>query len=303
MARDTLSEFVAATATTFGIPGVAAGVLVDDQETYACHGVTSIENPLPVDTDTLFQLSSISKTYTATALMRLVAEGKVELEAPVRRYVPELTLKDERTAAAITVLHLLNHTSGLAWGLMVNSGFGDDALARYVQQLAELELIAPPGTRTSYSQAGYNLAGRVVEKVTGLTFERAVAALVFAPVGLSHSFYTSEEIMTRRFSVGHDRGEDGTLAIARLSQLGRGDSPGGGIASSVSDQLRWAQFHLGDGSTASGGRLLPAAVLQRMHEPTTTLRGSNMGHAVGISWFLRDMDGVRTIGHGGSAPG
>ncbi len=303
MTHNALSSFVEATATKFGIPGVAAGVWADGQEIYACHGITSVENPLPVDQDTLYVLGSISKTYTATTLMRLVAEGKVELEAPVRRYVPELKLKDERSAAAVTVLNLLNHTSGLGWGLMVNSGFGDDALARYVEKLAELELIAPPGARSSYSQAGYNLAGRIVEKVTGLTFERAVASLVLEPLGLSRSFYASEEVMTRRFAVGYDRGEGGTLSIARLWKSWRGDNPGGGIASSVADQLRWARFHLGDGRAESGERVLPAALLRQMQEPTATLRGSNMGHAIGICWFLRDVDGVRTIGHGGSAPG
>ncbi len=84
MSQGTLSDFVEATATKFGIPGVAVGVWADGQEVYACHGVTSVDNPLPVDRDTLYVLGSISKTYTATALMRLVA-SQVELEAPVRR--------------------------------------------------------------------------------------------------------------------------------------------------------------------------------------------------------------------------
>ena len=192
-------------------------------------------------------LGSVTKTYTATALMRLVADGRVELDAPVRRYVPELVLADERAAAEITVLNLLNHTSGLDWGVIVDTGEGDDALARYVATLAELELIAPPGARASYSQAGYNLAGRIIEKVTGLTYEKAVASLVFEPVGLSHSFFARDDVMTRRFAVGHNRGEDGTLSIGRLWRRSRGDNPGGGIASSVADQLRWARFHLGAG--------------------------------------------------------
>ena len=101
----------------------------------------------------MFLLASISKTYTATALLCLVAAGQVELDAPVRRYVPELVLSDERTAAEITVLNLLNHTSGLDWGLIADTGEGDDALASYVARMAELELIAPPGARASYSQA------------------------------------------------------------------------------------------------------------------------------------------------------
>ena len=303
MSDDLLVHFVEATATTYGIPGVAVGVWANGREIYACHGVTSVDNPLPVDRNTLYVLGSVTKTYTATALMRLVAEGRVELEAPVRRYVPELVLADEEAAAKVTVLNLLNHTAGLDWGVIADTGEGNDALAAYMAKLATLGQISPPGVRASYSQAGYNLAGRIAEKVTGLTYERAVASLVFEPLGLSHSFFARDDIMTRRFAVGHNRSADGELAIARLWRRSRGDNPGGGIASSVADQLRWARFHLGDGRAESGACILPAEVLQRMQEPTTALRGSSLGDAIGIGWFLRDVGGVRTVGHGGSANG
>jgi CubicO group peptidase (beta-lactamase class C family) len=303
MATNALSALVEATASAFGIPGVGAGVWVEGREVLACHGVTSEENPLPVNVDTSFGVGSVSKTFTATAMMRLVADGRVELDAPVRRYLPELRLADEETAAQVTILNLLNHTSGMDWGLVFDTGEGDDALARYVEHLFELEVIALPGIRTSYSQGAYNLAGRIIETVTDQTFERAVASLVLEPLGLSHSFYLHEEVMTRRFAVGHNRGEDGQLSIARLRRRPRGDNPGGGLASSVSDLLCFARFHLGDGHAESGERVLPAGVLRRMQQPTAALRGSNMGHAVGICWFLRDVDGVRSIGHGGSTNG
>ena len=303
MPRDALSDFVAATAAKFGIPGVAVGVWADDREIYACHGVTSVDNPLPVDRDTLYVLGSVTKTYTATALMRMAAAGRVELDAPVRRYVPELRLADEAAAAEITVLNLLNHTAGLGWDLIVDTGEGDDALAGYVAKLAELQQIAPPGARASYSQAAYSLAGRVIEKVAGMPYERAIASLVFEPLGLSHSFFAPGDVMTRRFAVGHNLGGDGTLSIARLWKGPRGRNPGAGVVSSAADQLRWARFHLGDGLAESGVRVLPAEVLHRMKEPTVALRASTLGDALGICWFLRDVDGVRTVGHGGSANG
>jgi CubicO group peptidase (beta-lactamase class C family) len=303
MAQDTLSEFVEATATRFGIPGVAVGVWADGREVYACRGVTSIDNPLPVDPDTLFLLGSITKTYTATTLLCLVADGRVELEAPVRRYVPELRLKDEQAAAQVTVRNLLNHTAGLDWGLIADFGEGDDALAGYVARMAELGLVAAPGERASYSQAGYNLAGRIVEQVTGLTFERAVASLVLEPLGLRHSFFFRDDVMTRRFVVGHNRDQHGTLQVARLWRRSRGDNPGGGIVSSAADQLRWARFHLGDGRASGGAQILPTELLGRMQEPTVALRASTLGDAIGIAWFLREVDGVATVGHGGSANG
>jgi CubicO group peptidase (beta-lactamase class C family) len=303
MSQARLAEFVETTARRFAIPGVAVGIWADGQALYACHGVTSIDNPLPIDQDTLFTLGSVTKTYTATTLMRLVALGKVELNAPVRRYVPELKLKDEQAADTITVLNLLNHTSGLGLRLIVDTGEGDDALARYVAKMVELDQIAPAGTRASYSQAGYCLAGRVIEQVTGQTFEQAVASLVFAPTGLSHSFFVRDDIMTRRFSVGHNPGENGTLSIARPWRYWRGENPGAGIASSVADLLCWARFHLGDGCAEGGAQVLPTYVLHQMQEPTTALRASSLGDAIGIGWFLRDVNSVRTVGHGGSANG
>jgi len=303
MSQATFTDFVEATARQFNVPGVAVGVWANGQEIFALYGVTSIDNPLPIDQDTLFTLGSVTKTYTATTLMRLAAEGKVDLNAPVRRYVPELQLKDEQAANTITVLNLLNHTSGLDIRVIVDTGEGDDALARYVAKMVELGQLAAPGTRASYSQAGYCLAGRVIEKVTGQPFEQVVASLVCEPLGLAHTFYARDDIMTRRFVVGHNRGENGTLSIARPWKYWRGENPGGGITSSVADQLHWARFHLGNGRAAGGAQVIPSHVLQQMQQPTTELKGSSLGDAIGIGWFLRDMGGARTVGHDGSANG
>lgn len=183
----------------------------------------------PVHQGTPFLMGSASKSFTATALMRLVSDGWVELDAPVRRYVPELKLADERSAADITVPQPLNHTAGLDWRFGAEPGEGDDALASYVARLAESEPVGPPGGRSSYSQTGYNLAGRIIEKVTGLPFDRAVAALLFEPLGMASTTY--------------------------------------------------------------------------MQQPTVGLRGTSLGDAMGIGWFLRDTGGVRVVEHGGSAGG
>lgn len=93
--------------------------------------------------------------------------------------------------------------------------------------------------------------------------------------------------MARPFAEGHNPGEDGTLAVARPWKDTRANNPGGGLASSVADQLRWARFHLGDGRTD----ILPAAVINQMRQPTIALRGSTLGDAIGIGWFLRDDHG------------
>ncbi|KJK44340.1 beta-lactamase [Lentzea aerocolonigenes] len=277
------NDFIAETAARFTIPGAAAGVFHDGEEHFFLHGVTSVENPLPVNEDTLFLLGSVTKTYTATAIMRLVGQGRVELDAPVRRYVPELELADGRE---FTVRQLLNHTSGLDWGTLVDTGEGDDALAEHVEELKTLKLIAEVGERPSYSQSGYNLAGRIIEKVTGLTYEQAITNLLLEPLGLGNTHFDRDAVMTRRFAVGHEKGE-----IARPWRHWRANNPGGGIAASVEDLLRWARFHLGDNG------------LEEMRRPTATLRGSNLGDAIGVGWFLREIGGVQAIGHGGSSNG
>jgi CubicO group peptidase (beta-lactamase class C family) len=303
MSAQALSHHVEANARELGIPGVSVGVWFDGREILACYGVTSVENPLPVEPDTLFLLGSVTKTFTATLLMRLVADGLVELDAPLARYVPEFSPASELDGGRITVLNLLNHTAGLDSAIIVDTGEGDDAIANYVRHFSRVALIAEPSARASYSQAGYILAGRIAEKVTGITFEKALASLVFEPIGLSSSFFDRDDIMTRRFAVGHNRADDGTLRVARLWRRARGDNPGGGLVSTISDLLRWARFHLGNGRSESGARVLPGEALKSMQRKTVALRGSSLGDALGIGWFLGGVEGVRSVGHGGSANG
>jgi len=298
MSQCTLAEVVEGLAAKFGIPGVAVGVWTGGRENYAVHGVTSIENSLPVDRDTLFVLGSVTKSYTASALMVLVEQGKVALDAPVRRYVPEFALPDEQAAAEITVMQLLNHTSGLDWRLSANTGEGDDALAGQVACLAESNLIAPPGARPSYSQVGFNVLGRIIEKVTGLTYEDAVSTLLLEPLGLHSSVFAVNDVLVRRFAVGHNLSADETLAVVRQWKDTRGNNPGGGLAGSVTDLLAWGRFHLGDGRG-----VLSADTLAQMRQPTVELRGSSLGDAFGLCWFVKQVGEVATVAQGGSANG
>ena len=298
-----LQDYVAAKADELGVPGVAVGVLHDGAEEYAFHGVTSVENPLPVDATTLFQFGSTGKTFTATAMLRLVDHGLVDLDAPVRTYVPELRLKDEAVAAAVTVRQLFNHTAGWSGDLMENTGNGDDALARYVERMATIDQVSPLGASVSYNNAALSLAGLVIEKVTGQTFEQAVRELLFEPLGMEHSFFFPHEVMTRRFAVGHNQKADGTVHVARNWAMPRAAAPAGGITANAADQIAWARFHLGDGCAPDGKRLLPEALLKEMHQPALETPGNALGDAVGISWFLRDAAGVRLVSHGGTTNG
>lgn len=254
MSDMTLAAFVKAAAEKFAIRGVAAAAWADGAETYACHGVTSLKDPQPVNVHTLYSLGSISKTFTATAMMRPVAQGKVDLDAPVRRYIPELVLPNEQLTSQMTVLNLLNHTAGLDWRLIADTGDGDEALGQFVARLAGLEQLAAPGTRTSYRRHG------------------------------------------------HNANENGQYAITRQWKDNRANNPGGGVTSSVADQLRWARFHLGDGRARRhpGAAGPDAAPDEGSHgRPAVQHARRRDRHRR----FLRDVDGVRTVGHGGSGNG
>lgn len=151
MNRQELQNLIAELTNEFGVPGVAAGLWHRGEETYVCHGTTSIENELPIDVHTLFQAGSVGKSFTATALVTLEAMGHVELDAPVRRYLPDLKLRNEAVGADVTLLQLLNHTAGWEGDFFPDTGEGDDALARFVDHLDELEQLTPPGAVFSYT--------------------------------------------------------------------------------------------------------------------------------------------------------
>ena len=298
-----LQEVVAETAAGLDVPGVSVGVLHEGVEHYAFHGVTSIENPLEVDEDTLFQFGSTGKTFTSTALLRLMEQGHFDLDTRVKDVLPELRLKDASVAERVTILQLTNHTAGWSGDLFTSTGDGDDALEVFVKRLVDAEQVTPLGETVSYNNAALSVAGRVIEKVTGLTFERAIKELLFEPLGMTHSFFFPNEIMTRRFVVGHEQRPDGSIHVARPWALPRNGNPAGGISANAADQLAWARFHLGDGTAPDGTRLLSEKHLKQMQAPTVDMRGSALGDYVGISWLLRDVDGVRFVGHGGTTNG
>jgi CubicO group peptidase (beta-lactamase class C family) len=132
------------------------------------------------------------------------------------------------------VLQLLNHTAGWAGDIMRDTGDGDDALARYVAELVTVDQVHPLGTIASYNNAALGLTGRVIEKVTGKTYEAAMAEQLFEPLGLEESFFFPKDVMTRRFVVGHEE-KGGQLTVARPWGLPRNSNPAGGIAGTARD--------------------------------------------------------------------
>ena len=294
---DRVCDAVRASMEETQTPGVAVGLLHEGEEHVAGFGVTSTENPLEVTPDTLFQIGSITKTFTGTAAMRLVERGELDLDAPVRTYLPELKLSDEDVAARVTMRHLLTHTGGWIGDYFDDLGSGDDALARMCESLAVLPQLTPLGEVWSYNNAGFYLAGRVIEVVTGKPYEHAVQELVLDPLGLENTFFFADDVMTRRFAVGHHRNEDGPPPVARPWAIGRAHHAAGGIASSVRDLLRYARFHMGDGEG-----VVQRATLDEMQ--THAVRGpGRSSSSSAITWSISERTGARLVGHGGGTNG
>ena len=299
-----LADLVALAADDLGVPGVAAGVEIDGDQTIAAYGVTGSDHGRPIDAATLFQIGSTAKTFTATAVMVLVDRGLVRLDRPVHDYLPDLRLPSA-PAAAVTVGQLLNHTAGWDGGdVWVDTGDGDDALARTADRLAGLPQQFAPGTGTTYDNAAFVLAGRLVEVVAGQTFEQALATLVLEPLGLRQTLTSLNEIMTRPFALGHRAlGAPRTVSVCQPWSDPRGYVPAGArLASSLGDQVTWARFQLGDGRAADGTRVLSARALHAMHAPSTDLE-LMPGVRMGIGWMLRDVAGVRLLEHRGDVAG
>ncbi|MBN1137186.1 MAG: beta-lactamase family protein [Anaerolineae bacterium] len=282
-----------------GVPGAVVGILHQGEIQATGFGVTNVEHPLPITPDTLFQIGSITKTYTAMAVMRLVEKGTLSLDEPVRTYVPEFRVADEDTSARVTLRHLLTHTAGWSGDLFTDMSFGDEALAHYVGAMAELAQESPLGELPSYNNAAVTLAGHVVAMVTDKTYEAAMQELVLEPLGLKRSFFNPIDVMVHRFVVGHSAGPKGPQ-VAQPWPIPRAENPCGGLVCDIGDLLRFARFHLGDGTTEDGTRLLSAETMAAMHTPQTTFWD---GESMGLTWFLHVTDGVLRVSHGGSTIG
>ncbi len=291
---ENLSEEITRGMQRTPIPGLAVGVWHDGIEQVAGFGVTSVENPLPVTPDTLFQVGSISKTFTATALMRLREMGKVDLDTPIRAYLPDFRLRDEQVAARVTIKHLLTHTGGWLGDYFNDFGFGDDAQAKMLIEIAKLPQFTPLGEVWSYCNTGFNIAGRIVEVITGQTYEAAIKEMILDPLDMKLTFFFPHDVMTHRFAVGHEIVEKGAV-VARPWPIGRAGHPVGGVVSGVIDLLKYARFHMGDGL----GLLKPESI-KLMQTPI--IQGSGLD-VFGLSWFITPIGDVHVLRHGGATHG
>jgi len=281
------------------VPGAAIGIFIEGEQFFAGLGVTNARHPLPVNEHTLFQIGSTTKTFTATLAMRLVEQGKLDLDAPVRRYLPEFRMQDRDVTERVSMRHLFTHIGGWEGDFFEDTGNGDDALQVYVERMSSLPQLTPLGTVWSYNNSAFSLAGRVIEALGGSSYESQMTEQVLRPLGLKRSFIVPAEVMTHRFAVGHATTETDQIVL-RPWLLARSAFPAGGITSSVEDQIRYARFHLGDKSVAGERPPISANSIALMQRE----QGPGMFDAkMGIAWMLDNVEGLKAVAHGGGTNG
>ncbi|BBG01773.1 MULTISPECIES: serine hydrolase domain-containing protein [Pseudonocardia] len=284
---------VQAYAQRFAVPATVAVVLDrDGAVTTVPHGTTS--DGTPVTADTSFRIASMSKAFTAVAVLQLAEAGRIDLDQPVAAALPGFTVADPR-AGDITVRHLLAHTSGLS-----NQDVDEFALppaasaAALVERLAQVPLAADPGTEHQYLNANYVVAARLVEVVTGAPFGEHLREAVLAPLGMTSTVATDRcDAEVPGLARGHIGALGVQVAVPEIPSFCAGD---GGVVTTAADLTRWTRFQLGDGTTRDGTRLLSAAALRESQTPAPGTDGR-----YGLGWSVRTADDGRTrVLHGGA---
>ncbi|MGW5098057.1 serine hydrolase domain-containing protein [Streptomyces nodosus] len=286
------------------VPGAVLGIARGEQTGVAAYGVLNKAAWITTTRGSLFQIGSITKVWTATLVMQLVDEGALDLDAPVAEVLPELRLADADVARQVTMRHLLTHTSGIDGDVFTDTGRGDDCLERFVGQLDEVAQNHPLGATFSYCNSGFVLAGRIIEKLTGMTWDRALRERLCAPLGLEHTVTLPEEALRFRTAMGHDTAGDQPPRPVPVWGLPRSQGPAGLITATAEDVLAFARLHLTGGIASDGTRLLSERAVQAMTERQVELPDAlTLGDSWGLGWIRFCWDGHRLIGHDGATLG
>jgi CubicO group peptidase (beta-lactamase class C family) len=294
--------------TARGIPGAVFGVVDNGAVTVATFGTANRNTELPVVRQTLFQAGSIGKSYTATAVMQLVDDGALDLDAPLREYLPDLEFADPTVSKSLTSRQVLTHTAGIDGDRLdedFSCGRGDDCVARYVAGLTDLPLITEPGRLWSYCNSGYVVLGHVVEVLTGMTYEQAITKRILEPLGAKDTLFFPGDMVMHSLAVGHVRSGDEPATVAPKWEMSRAAGPAGAtINTTIDDLLAFAQMHLAGGTAADGTRVLSDASVRAMQHPAVSCPEPELlGDSWGLGWFVRDRSEPTVIGHDGNTIG
>jgi CubicO group peptidase (beta-lactamase class C family) len=281
------------------LPGLAFAIVQGNQIIHLKGFGIADPSGRPVTPQTPFIIGSTTKSMTALAIMQLVEAGKVDLDAPVQRYVPWFRVADPDASTRITIRHLLNHTSGLPTttaGDFVNSNdTSERALEQRVRALATTELSAPVGTIWQYCNANYDVLGLVVQTVAGRSYESYLQEHLFTPLEMHQTFTSQAEAQQHGLATGY-RYWFGVPVPAELAYARR-DLPAGFVISSAEDLAHYLIAHLNEGRYR-GAQILSAAGIAELHRPAVALVGAP-DIFYGMGWYIMPTNGVKTVRHVG----
>ena len=294
-----------ALADKHGVVGASLAIGLGGDEVVAATGVLNARTDQPATPESLFQIGSITKVWTATLVMQLVDDGLIDLDAPLVTYLPEFRVADEDLTQRVTTRHLLAHTSGIAGDFFPETGRGDDCLERFVALMSELPASHPLGATMSYCNAGYVLLGRLVEVLRGATWDQVMRERLFQPLGLEAIGTLPEEALLWGAATGHIT-PPGVPAPMVAPQWGltRSAGPAGLVHARARDLLAFARMHLAEGMAPGGTRILSAESARAMREPQVEVpdRWTFGGHW-GLGWILPQWDGRPLFAHDGGTIG
>jgi CubicO group peptidase (beta-lactamase class C family) len=276
------------------IPALAIGIVADGEVVYL-EGFGAADGN-PITPQSPFLLASVSKAFTGFAIMQLVDRGLVDLDAPVKTYLPWFELATPGAAEAITVRHLLNQTSGFTTPLGNRNIVRDAAptLENYVRALRHIALTRPVGARYEYSNTNFRVAGMIVETVSGLPYAEYLQRFVFGPLGMEKS-WAQDGRLAQRDAVP-TVGPLGQPVYRRLAASG---TPSGHLVSSAEDMTHWLAMQL-KGGEYRGVRLISAAALAASHASGARLTSTSF---YSTGWVERERNGVRSSIHNGGIAG
>ena len=288
------------------VPGAAVAIMAGDEVVDTASGLLSKSTKVEATADSVFQVGSITKVWTSTLVMQLADEGKIDLDATVRTYLPEFVIGDDDAAKQITVRQLMCHVSGFEGDIFTDTGTGDDCVEKYVATLTDVPQLFAPGERFSYNNAGYCVLGRIVEVLREKPFDKCVRDHLFTPLQLTHAANGPYEAILYRAAVGHIPQEPGGAPEpAPMWALVRSNAPAGSmLAMRPRDLLAFARMHMSGGSGPEGDNVLSAASVKAMQERQVELPDLGlMGNAWGLGWEIFDLPGGTVIGHDGGTIG
>jgi len=299
---------------TFDVPGIAVAVIKDGKIIHSKgYGVRSLNTGLPVDEHTLFGIASNSKAFTAFALGILVDEGKLNWDDKVRKYIPEFKLYSPYVTEEFTIRDLLTHRSGLGLGagdLMFFPDSSDFVLQDILHNLQFLKPVSGFRTKFDYDNNMYIVAGEVVKRVSGMSWDDFVESRIMAPAGMMETAGSFDRLKDKSNVIDGHAMVDGKVQVIARSTLKVGHSAGG-INSNISDLSKWVLLLLHHGQYGEGlkKRIFSEAVLNEIWSPQTIIPREETGYynthfsAYGFGFFISDVKGYKQLSHTGGLEG